>query len=66
MKKDFVFSILDNNYTIRNVPYIKLDAEGEEFMSAGVSLKVAIIRDLMYANEIPHNVNFDDVSDLKL
>lgn len=65
LRKDFSWSILGTNYVVRNVPYSVLPAEGEEFMSLGVSLKVAMIRDLMYENEIPHDVNFDDVADLE-
>ena len=64
-QKDIVWSILDKEYTVRNVPYSILDAEGEEFLSLGVSVKLELIRKLMLMDEIPHNVDFNDVADLK-
>jgi hypothetical protein len=64
LKKDVHWTISNVNYVVRNVPYTELDAEGDEFYSLGVSIKLTMIRDLMYMNQIPHDVNFDDVADL--
>ena len=66
LRKDFVVEIEGITYKIRNIPYVELDAEGDEFIDIGVALKLTMIRDLMYANEIPHDVDFTDVEDLKL
>lgn len=63
--KDIVWRILDKELTVRNVPYSKIDAEGEEFFSVGVSLKLDLIKELMLHEEIPYDVDFTDVSDVK-
>jgi hypothetical protein len=65
LKMDFEWSILDANYIIRNVPYERLDAEGEIFFDLDVSLKMAMIRDLMVTNEIPHDVDFELVAEFE-
>lgn len=65
LKQDVNWTISDVNYVVRNVPYTELDAEGDEFFDLGVTIKLAMIRDLMYMNQIPHDVNFDDVADMK-
>lgn len=64
-RKDIVWCILEKEYVVRNVPYTKINVNGEEFISAGVSVKLELIRKLMLMNEIPHDVNFNDVADLK-
>lgn len=62
--KDIVWSTLDKKCTVRNVPYSKVDAEGEEFISVGVSLKLELIKELMLQDEIPYDVDFSDIADL--
>lgn len=61
--KDVIWKIHNEEYAVRNVPYIMLD---EEVLSPNVSLKLTLIRDLMFDNEIPHDVNFNDVVDIAL
>lgn len=63
--KDIVWSILDKEYAVRNVPYSRLAADGEEFLSLGVSIKLELIRELMLLDEIPNDVDFNDVADIK-
>ncbi len=63
--KDIVWNVFDRELTVRNVPYSKIDAEGEEFISIGTSLKLELIKELMLHDEIPYEVDFSDVADLK-
>lgn len=65
MMKNIVWNFLDKKYTVRNVPYFIVDDKGEEFLSAGVALKLELIKELMLRNEIPNDVDFSDVADLK-
>lgn len=65
LKKDVKWSISEVEYIVRNVPYYETNSEAGESISVGVSLKLAMIRDLMVANEIPTDVDFDLVADLK-
>lgn len=62
LKKDIIWSIDETVYHIRNVPYIMHD--DEEYLDLGVSFRIMTIRDLMVQNEIPHNVNYEDVADI--
>lgn len=64
-KKDLVWHDLDGKYAVRNVLYSKLGAEGEEFLGLGISVKLELIRELMMNDEIPHDIDFDDVIDLQ-
>jgi len=66
LKLDVKWSTLDNNYIVRNVPYEKLDAEGEIFFDLSVSIKLAMIRDLMGNNEIPHDIDYDLVANFEV
>ncbi|WP_143083022.1 hypothetical protein [Salibacterium qingdaonense] len=63
--KDIVWSVVDKEFAVRNVPFSRMDADGEEFLSLGVSAKLELIRELMLNDEVPHDVNFEDVADLK-
>jgi len=62
--KDIVWSVRDKEFTVRNVPYSKYEADGEEFISLGVSLKLEMIKKLMLQDEIPYDVDFTEVADL--
>jgi hypothetical protein len=64
-KKDVVWNILGTEYKIQNVPFHEMDSEELIYFDADVSLKLAMIRDLMFKNEIPTVVNYDDVTDLR-
>lgn len=64
-KKDIVWSIEDKKYAVRNVPYFRIDAEDEEFLSIGVSVKLELIRTLMLMNKVPNDIDFTDITDLK-
>jgi hypothetical protein len=65
LKKDLHWSILGKKYVVRNVPYEIYDAESEEFLDLDVVIKLAMIRDLMYENKIPHDIDFEEVADLE-
>ena len=64
-RRDLTTNVGDKVFTVRNIPYENYDAEGEEFVDIGVALKIAMIRDLMDADEIPYDVDYTKVEDLK-
>lgn len=65
MRKDFEIEIDGVAYKIRNIPYELYDAEGEEFIDLGSAIKLQMIITLMKQNDIPHDVDFTVVEDLK-
>lgn len=58
MNKDITWTIDGVKYTIRNVPYEKHDADGEEFIDLDVAIKLEIIRELMNEDKIPQDVDY--------
>jgi hypothetical protein len=66
LRIDLHWTMENINYVIRNVPYEMLDVEDEEVINLDVAIKLELIRELMYTNQIPHDVDFDKVSDLEL
>lgn len=52
-------------YKILNVPTYHMHSEEKEYFDMDVTLKIAMIRDLMYAKEIPNIVDFNDIADLQ-
>lgn len=67
IKKDFSWTFKHNNIQclVRNVPTYIFD-DGEEAVDLDVSIKITMIRDLMYVGEIPYEVDFDDVADFEI
>lgn len=65
MKKDIFWTIKDIRYVIRNVPYIEADYDHEELLDLDTAVKLEMIGHLMVENEIPHDVDFDDIADLE-
>lgn len=65
MKKDFEWEINGIKYKVLNVPFYEMD-DDERCVDFEVALKLALIRDLMVANEIPHTVDFDEVADIEI
>ena len=64
-KKNIIWNIEQDEYIVRDVPCIKVDAEDEEFLDLDVSLTVAALRDLMVEELIPNDVNYDDFSHIE-
>ena len=60
---DYQWVIENTPYVIRNVPFER--CEDGEYFDIDTSTKIAAIRDLMYENEIPHDVNYEVVADLE-
>ncbi|PLR83591.1 hypothetical protein CVD25_17205 [Bacillus canaveralius] len=65
LKKDIIWRIDQTEYVVRNVPYVKLDADGEEFLDMDVSVTMTALRDLMVENEIPHDVDYEDFAHIE-
>lgn len=65
MKRDFILEKDGKKYTIKNVPYEEYEAEGEEFVDAGVAVKLEMILVLMYDSKIPDEVDFEEIKDLE-
>jgi hypothetical protein len=66
IKKEFTWNINDKEYKVLNVPFYEMNTEEEDYVNAEVAIKLALIRDLMIADEIPHIVDFDDVTDIEI
>lgn len=63
---DVTWNISGNECKVLNVPTYEMDSEDRYYHKADVTMKLAIIKDLMIANKIPSTVNFDDVADIKV
>ncbi|MBS4178816.1 hypothetical protein [Lederbergia citrea] len=64
-KKDITWNILDRKYIVRNVPYTVSDTEDEQFLDLDVSMRLTALRDLMFENEIPHDINYEDIAHIE-
>lgn len=65
MRTDVKFSIEGTDYIIRSVPCEKFDYDDELYFNIGDSIKMAMIRDLMVEDKIPHDVDFRKVEDFE-
>ncbi|HBI05156.1 MAG TPA: hypothetical protein DDY49_14135 [Paenibacillaceae bacterium] len=63
--KDVTWSISGIEYIVRNVPYSMLSAIDSEFLDLDVSIRLTAIRDLMVENEIPHDINYEDLAHIE-
>ena len=66
VKKEFTWTINGEKYKVLNVPFYEMDAPEREYVDTEVALKLALIRELMVADEIPHIVDFDEVADIEI
>lgn len=41
-----------------------MNADGREFVDMKIVNLLSMVRNLMYADEIPHTVDFNDIADL--
>lgn len=64
-KKSIIWHIDQDEYVVRNVPYIEIDAEGEEFLDANVSITITALRDLMYDGAIPRVVDYEQFAHIE-
>lgn len=64
VEKDLSWTISGTVYTIRNVPTYEMNAEGQDYHDLDVVDLLTMVRNLMYADEIPHTVDFNDIADL--
>ncbi|MBS4224168.1 hypothetical protein [Lederbergia citrea] len=65
LKKDIIWNILEKKYIVRNVPYTVSDTEDEQFLDLDVSMRLTALRDLMFENEIPHDINYEDIAHIE-
>lgn len=65
LTKDIIWRIEQNEYIVRNVPYVELDADGAEFLDLDVSITVTALRDLMVGNAIPNDVRYEDFANIE-
>lgn len=63
-KQDIRWSMKEKQCVIRNVPYQIIS--DEKVLDLHVSLKVTTLRDLMWDDEIPFDVNYEDYNDIEL
>lgn len=64
IEKDLTWTISGNVYTIQNVPTYEMNAEEQDYHDLDVVDLLTMVRNLMYADEIPHVVDFNDIADL--
>ena len=62
--RDIHWSISGTDYVIRNVPYEQID--NEEYLDINVSIKITALRDLMFENAIPKDVNYEHYDGIEL
>ncbi len=62
-KRELVWNIAGTEYKVLNVPTYDMNSEEKEYFDMDVTMKLSMIRDLMYADEIPHTVDFEEVAD---
>lgn len=66
LTKDVVWNIDGKQYVVKNVPYSELKAEENEYFDMEVSIRLTMIRDLMYMNEIPSVIDYSVVADFEV
>ncbi|MDN4608187.1 hypothetical protein [Sporosarcina highlanderae] len=66
LTKDVKWTIDEKAYVVKNVPYSILPAEENEYFDMDVSIRLTMIRDLMYMNEIPAVIDYSVVSDFEV
>ncbi|WP_143565329.1 MULTISPECIES: hypothetical protein [unclassified Sporosarcina] len=65
LSKNIIWHIEQTEYVVRNVPYVKHNADGEQFIDANVAITITALRDLMADNLIPNDVNFEDFAHIE-
>jgi len=65
-KKVFKWDMDGTEYKILNVPYERIDTEGEEFVDLDVAIKMEMVRELMIAEKIPSVVDFNVVANFEI
>ncbi|GAB4074296.1 hypothetical protein GCM10028778_17990 [Barrientosiimonas marina] len=67
LTRDMVWHVSsDKKMTVRNVPYSMMDTDGEEIISLDVSIKLELIRELILQEEVPQDVDFNDIADVEV
>ena len=64
--KDMEWSFLGSDFRIRNVPYTKIESDGEAFLDIETAIKLEMIIELMYTKSIASVVDYKVVSNLEL
>lgn len=64
-KTDIVWTMNEHEYIVRNVPYTKSAAPGEDFFDVNIAITVTALRDLMHEGKIPSEVDFEEVADIE-
>ncbi|MBM7681885.1 hypothetical protein JOD43_002057 [Pullulanibacillus pueri] len=63
VKKDIVWNINSTEYVVQNVPYVVTDEE--DVLDFNVSITITALRDLMYEDQIPHIVDYEDYAHIE-
>ncbi|WP_019720157.1 hypothetical protein [Heyndrickxia coagulans] len=63
LKRTVEWTIDNKKLKIINVPYEKLPVDGEIFYDADVSIRIMMLKDLMFADRIPPIVDYEIVKD---
>ena len=64
--KDVEWSFLGLDFRIKNVPYTKIESDGEAFLDIETATKLEMIIELMYTKAISSDVDYQTVSNLEL
>lgn len=66
LTKDVVWNIDGKQYIVQNVPYSELKAEENEYFDMDVSIRLTMLRDLMYIKEIPSIIDYGIVANFEV
>ncbi|GGM31697.1 hypothetical protein GCM10011351_17360 [Paraliobacillus quinghaiensis] len=64
-KKDLYWQVAGQEYVLRSVPFFQADYDEEEIIDFDVSIRVTALRDLMFEDELPHDINYETYSDIE-
>ncbi|GAA0592109.1 hypothetical protein GCM10009001_05350 [Virgibacillus siamensis] len=63
--REIVWNDVDTKYTIHNVPSIFFDKD-DYYYTSEVSTKLMVLKELMEEKNIPNEIDFNDISDIKI
>lgn len=66
LTKDVVWDINGKQYIVKNVPYSELQAEENEYFDMDVSIRLTMLRDLMFMEEIPPEIDYNIVANFEV
>ncbi|WP_433595430.1 hypothetical protein [Lysinibacillus xylanilyticus] len=66
LTKNVVWNIDGKQYVVENVPYSELKAEENEYFDMDVSIRLTMLRDLIFMEEIPSKIDYSIVANFEV